>query len=76
MFTPEDIIDYVQNSKKQVVAKLVTNEDMAQSLSNFIDAEADFTKAALKTATELATDIYVAASAAAAEASKKFNLSK
>lgn len=74
MFTPEDIVDYVQNTKKQVVAKLITDEAVASSLGRFIDAEADYTKAALKNFTEAATDMYVAASSLAAEISKKFNV--
>ena len=76
MFTPEDIIDYVQNTKKQVVTKLVTNEAIADSLTKFIDVEADYTKSALKSFTVAATDMYVASTQLYSAISKKFDSSK
>ena len=76
MFTPEDIIDYVQNSKKQAISKLVTNEAVAESLTKFVDAESAYTKAALKNVTEAATDLYVTGTKAVSDAVKKFDATK
>jgi hypothetical protein len=48
MFTYDSMIDAVQNSKKQFVKTFVTNETIATNLTKFIDAQADYTKAAVK----------------------------
>ena len=48
MFTSEAIIDAVQNSKKQFVKTFVTNEAVATAMNSFVDAQADYTKKAVK----------------------------
>jgi len=44
MFTPEQIIDNVQNVKKQVVNTFVVNDQVKKGLIEIIDAQTAFTK--------------------------------
>lgn len=53
MFTPENFIDTVQNGKKQFVNTFVQHEGIKTALNEFVDAQSAYTKAALKTATEV-----------------------
>lgn len=55
MFTIDAAIDAVQNSKKQFVTMFVNNEKMSQALNNFIDAQTEYTKDAVKASTDTAT---------------------
>lgn len=55
MFTPEVIVDSIQNSKKQFVSTFVTNETMAEAINEMVDAQTEYTKQALKTGQAAAT---------------------
>ena len=48
MFTADAIIDTVQTNKKQFVKTFVTNEAVATAMNSFVDAQADYTKKAVK----------------------------
>jgi ATP phosphoribosyltransferase len=48
MFTADAIIDTVQTGKKTFVNTFVTNQTVKDSMINFIDAQADYTKKAAK----------------------------
>ena len=54
MFTIDATIDTIQNSKKQFVKTFVTNEKMAQAMNNFIDAQTEYTKDAVKAGSDTA----------------------
>jgi hypothetical protein len=55
MFTVDATIDAVQKSKKQFVSMFVNNENMAKALNEFIDAQTEYTKDAVKAGTDTAT---------------------
>lgn len=48
MFTADAVIDTVQTGKKQFVKTFVTNEAVATAMNSFVDAQADYTKKAVK----------------------------
>ena len=48
MFTADAIIDTVQTGKKQFVKTFVTNEAVATAMNSFVDAQADYTKKAVR----------------------------
>ena len=48
MFTADAIIDTVQTGKKPFVKTFVTNEAVATAMNSFVDAQADYTKKAVK----------------------------
>ena len=52
MFTANHIIDAVQNGKKQFVKTFVTNENMADAMLRFVDAQTEYTKKAAKVGEE------------------------
>ena len=53
MFTVEKLVDTIQNSKKQFVETFVKQEDVRDSLNEFIDAQSEYTKTVVDTATKL-----------------------
>jgi methylglyoxal synthase len=53
MFNPEIIIDTIQNGKKQFVNTFVQHDGVKKALNEFVDAQAAYTKSAVKTATEV-----------------------
>lgn len=53
MFTPDLIIDTIQNSKKQFVNTFVTDKSVAAALNEFVDAQTAYTKQAAKAGTEM-----------------------
>ena len=57
MFTPDAIIDAIQNSKKQFVKTFVTNEAAAKAMTEFVEAQADYTKKAAKVGQDTATSL-------------------
>ena len=63
MFTPDSIIDAVQNSKKVLVNSLVTDETIKSAMIKTFDAEAEF----FRKVSQLSIDT---ASAVASEAQK------
>ena len=44
----EYMVDTVQNTKKQFVSTVITNEKIANSLNGFIDTQTSYTKSAMK----------------------------
>jgi ATP phosphoribosyltransferase len=57
MFTADAIIDTVQTGKKTFVNTFVTNETVKDSMINFIDAQADYTKKAAKVGMDTFTTV-------------------
>jgi hypothetical protein len=57
MFTFDTAIDAVQTGKKQFVKTFVNNEKIADALNEFIDAQTNYTKQAVGTATRTATTL-------------------
>ena len=57
MFAYETVIDSVQESKKLFVKSFVTNQSVADALSNFIDAQSKYTKEAVKVSLDTATAV-------------------
>lgn len=55
MFTAEAMIDTIQTGKKTMVNTLVTNPAIKDAMIQFIDAQADYTKKALKTGMDTVT---------------------
>jgi hypothetical protein len=54
MFTPEAIIDSVQNAKKQFVNTVITNESFKKELIKLVDAQTEFAKGQVKTTLSIA----------------------
>lgn len=75
MFTPEAMIDAVQNGKKQFVKTFVQNETAARAMNEFIDAQADYTKRAARVGMDTMTTLSTEAVKAAQNATK-FDYSK
>ena len=44
MFSPDQIIDNVQNAKKQVISTFVTHEEIKKSLIEVVDAQTAYSK--------------------------------
>lgn len=57
MFTFDTMIDAVQTSKKTAVNTFVTNEAVKTAMVNFIDAQTDYTKNAVKAGTDMFTTV-------------------
>ena len=57
MFTPDFLIDTVQNGKKTFVNAFVQHEATKEALVKFIDSQTAYTKAAVKTSTEVGTKL-------------------
>ena len=54
MFTPDYIIDSVQNAKKTFVNTFVTNETFKTELIKLVDAQTEFAKGQIKTTLSIA----------------------
>jgi flagellar biosynthesis protein FlhB len=57
MFTADTFIDAVQTGKKFFVTTFVINETVKDAMIDFIDAQADYTKKAFNSSTDVATKI-------------------
>jgi len=57
MFTTDAIIDAVQTAKKTWVKTFVTNDHIAESMNEFVDAQAEYTRKAFKATADSATQI-------------------
>ncbi len=57
MFTTDAIIDAVQTAKKTWVKTFVTNDHIAESMNEFVDTQAEYTKKAMKATNDAATQI-------------------
>ena len=58
MFTVDTVIDTVQTAKKEAVKTFVKNEDIAKSLTAYVDAETAFAKQTAKATTETAAGLF------------------
>ena len=70
MFTLDQTIDTVQTGKKTFVNTFVQNEAIKSSMIKFIDAQADYTKKAVKAGTDVVAQITSESVKAAQEATK------
>ena len=75
MFTLDATIDAVQTGKKTFVNTFVQNEGVKEAMIKFIDAQADYTKKALKATTD-ATAAIAGEGAKAMQDVAKFDLTK
>jgi|TARA_R110000822_G_scaffold232913_1_gene364546 hypothetical protein len=57
MFTTDTLVDTVHSAKKTWITTFVTNENIANSLNQFVDTQAEYTKKALKATSEVAQQI-------------------
>ena len=57
MFTADTFIDSIQLAKKEAVKTFVKNEDIAKSLTAYVDAETAFAKQTAKVTTETAASL-------------------
>jgi hypothetical protein len=57
MLFAEQIIDAVQNGKKNFVNTFVTNEDMKKTMTQFVDAQTEYTKTAVGKLSGLTTTL-------------------
>ncbi len=64
MFTPDYIIDSVQNAKKTFVTTFVTNETFKAELIKLVDAQTEFAKGQIKTTLSIAEALVKNASTA------------
>ncbi|CAB4133469.1 hypothetical protein UFOVP257_208 [uncultured Caudovirales phage] len=55
MFTVDSVIDQIQSSKKEFVKNLVTNTQVAEALTSYVDVQTEFAKQAVKSATAVST---------------------
>ena len=70
MFTFDPAIDMIQTGKKQFVKTFVTNAAVADAMIAFVDAQAEYTKKALKVTTDTATVLAQEALKAGQQATK------
>jgi hypothetical protein len=70
MFTADAMIDTIQTGKKTVVNTFVTNATVKDAMIKFIDAQADYTKNAIKVGTDTMTVLTSEAVKATQEAMK------
>lgn len=70
MFTLDATIDAVQNGKKQFVSTFVQNEAVATALNDFVDAQTEYTKKAVKTTMDTTTLVTQEMIKAVSEAAK------
>ena len=70
MFTADAVIDAVQTGKKTLVNTMVTNPSIKDAMIKFIDAQADYTKNAIRIGVDTVTVITAEAVKAGQEAMK------
>lgn len=75
MFTLDYAVDAIQTGKKTFVNTFVTNETIKTEMLKFIDAQADYTKKAIKATTD-ATAAIASEGMKAAQEVAKFDLTK
>ena len=75
MFTLDATIDAVQTGKKTFVNTFVQNEGVKEAMIKFIDAQADYTKKAVKAGTDAVTTI-ASEMTKAVQQSAKFDYNK
>ncbi len=70
MFTADAVIDTVQTGKKTMVNTFVTNQAIKDAMIQFIEAQAEYTKKAVKAGTDTLTVLTSEAVKAGQEAMK------
>ena len=55
MFALDSTIDTIQTGKKMFVSTFVTNEAIAKAMNEFVDAQTEYTKKAVKAGTNAVT---------------------
>lgn len=76
MFTLDTTIDAIQTGKKQFVNTVFAqNKTVAEALNQFVDAQTEYTKAAAKAGTDVATKL-ASESVKAAQEAAKFDFAK
>ena len=57
MFTPDTMIDAVQNGKKTFVKTFVQNEVVAGAMNDFVDQQTSYTKTAMAATLDMMTTV-------------------
>lgn len=57
MFTLDTTIDAVQSAKKETIKNFIKNEEVAQALTELVDAQTAYTKEAVKATTDATTKL-------------------
>ena len=70
MFLIDSTIDTIQTSKKTFVNTFVLNKDVAAALNDFVDAQSEYTKKAVKAGTDTMTTLIGEATKTAQSATK------
>jgi hypothetical protein len=70
MFTVDSVIDQIQGSKKELVKNLVTNTQVAEALTSYVDVQTQFIKQSVKSANAVGTVVSDELVRAAKEAGK------
>ena len=70
MFLIDSTIDTIQTTKKTFVNTFVLNKDVAAALNDFVDAQSEYTKKAVKAGTDTMTTLIGEATKTAQSATK------
>ena len=70
MFLIDSTIDTIQTGKKSFVNTFVLNKDVAAALNDFVDAQSEYTKKAVKAGTDTMTTLIGEATKTAQSATK------
>lgn len=54
---PELAVDSIQNGKKQFIEKYITNPQLKQAWTDYVDAQTKFLHVSIRTATTVATEV-------------------
>jgi len=75
MFTLDSTVDAIQTGKKTFVKTFVQNEQIAQTMNEYVDTQTEYTKKALKATSDMFSNIASESVKVMQEASK-FDLTK
>ena len=75
MFTPDNVIDTIQTTKKQYITTYVTNKVVADALNQFVDTQTEYTKSIVKAGTDAFTTL-TQETIKATQSSLKFDYAK
>jgi uncharacterized phage infection (PIP) family protein YhgE len=75
MFTPDNVIDTIQTTKKQYITTYVTNKAVADALNQFVDTQTEYTKSIVKAGTDAFTTL-TQETIKATQSSLKFDYAK
>lgn len=54
---PEMTVDAIQNGKKQFIAKYITNPNLKEAWTDYVDAQTEFLHTSIKTGTTVFTTV-------------------